>query len=235
MTVVALIAARGGSKGIPDKNIVDFCGRPLLAWSVTQASAAEGLDEVWVTSDSDAILTCAADNGARVIRRPPELATDDASSEGAWLHAIDEIERQSGPVDLVVAMQATSPLREPSDLERGLADFRRQQCDSLFAAAEIGDLFIWTRHDGSLDSVNYDWRNRARRQDVEEQYVESGSFYIFSPRLLRETGNRLGGRIGMTLVELWKSFEIDSRSDLRLCEALMQRFLLSPGNDPDES
>lgn len=225
---VALIAARGGSKGIPGKNLVDFCGRPLLAWSVEQAAAAEGVDGVWVTSDSAEILACAVEHGARAIRRPPELATDTASSEDAWLHALDELERTAGPVDVVVALQATSPLREPSDVARGLAAFREESCDSLFSAAPIGDFFVWTRRDGVLDSLNYDWRSRVPRQDVQEQYVENGSFYVFTPRLLRDTGNRLGGRIGMALMEFWKSFEIDSPDDLQLCEALMQRFLLNP-------
>lgn len=228
MTAVALIAARGGSKGIPGKNLADFCGRPLLAWSVEQARAAEGVDGVWVTSDSDAILDCAVECGARGVRRPAELATDTASSEAAWLHAVEEIERTEESVDLVVALQATSPLREPADIERSLRDFRAQECDSLFSAALIGDFFVWARRGGALESVNYDWRSRVPRQDVEDQYVENGSIYVFTPRLLRETGNRLGGRIGITLMEFWKSFEIDSADDLELCEALMQRFLLQP-------
>ena len=226
MAAVALIAARGGSRGIPRKNLVDFCGQPLLAWSVEQAVHADGIDAVWVTSDSDEILACATDHGARAIVRPPELSTDTATSEAAWSHALDEIESAAGPVDIVVALQATSPLREPSDIERALADFEEKGCDSLFSGSLIGDFFIWARRDGLLDSLNYEWRRRTRRQEFDEQYVENGSIYVFAPRLLRETGNRLGGTIGVTLMEFWKSFEIDSQQGLELCEALMQRFLL---------
>jgi N-acylneuraminate cytidylyltransferase len=227
MSVVAIIAARGGSKGLPGKNLADFCGKPLLAWSIEQAATAASIDSVWVSSDSAEILAVATDHGARAIERPAPLATDDATSEAAWLHAVDAIESSGDAVDLVVAMQATSPLRTAADLDRGVREFSAQGCDSLFSGAPLEDFFIWRRGgDDRLQSVNYDWEARTRRQDHEEQFVENGSFYVFPPALLRESGNRLGGRIGFSPMELWKSFEIDSREDLELCETLMRHYLI---------
>ena len=224
---IAILGARGGSKGIPRKNLLDFCGKPLLAWSIEQAKEARGIDSVWVSSDNDEILSVAAAYGARPIKRPEAISGDTASSESAWRHAMDEVEKQGKAIDRVVALQATSPLREPADIERGLRDFESQGCDSMFSAAAIGDFYLWTRsNSGELNSLNYDYLNRKRRQNVQEQFVENGSFYVFKPEIIRAHDNRLGGKIGVTLMEFWKSFEIDHPESLKMCEVLMKAYLL---------
>ncbi len=226
--VPAIIAARGGSKGIPRKNLVDLCGKPLIAWTIEQALEAERVDDVWVTSDDEEILEVSAGYGARPIRRPDALASDDASSEAAWAHAIDVIEGERGRADVVCALQATSPVRESSDLDRGVSDFLRQGCDSLFSASQLDDFMIWEMaEDGTLRAVNYDPAARGRRQDRGSQFVENGSFYLFRPWLLRDGGNRLGGRIGMSLMQLWKAFEIDDEEGLEMCRTLMARYIVA--------
>ncbi|MFA5039300.1 MAG: acylneuraminate cytidylyltransferase family protein [Candidatus Omnitrophota bacterium] len=225
--IVAIVLARGGSKGIPGKNTVNFCGKPLLVWTLEHLKGVADIRSIWVSSDSPQILALAAGCGAGVLERPTELSTDDATSESGWLHAIECVERQEGAVDIVVAPQVTSPLRTSEDIARGLRDFQAQQCDSLFSACGIQDMFIWEKaKDGALNSVNYDYRQRKRRQDISKRYIENGSFYIFKPSLLKSAGNRLGGRIGLTEMEAWKMFEIDSPEDLPVCEALMRGFLL---------
>ena len=226
--VAAIVLARGGSKGIPRKNIIDFCGKPLTVWTIDQLQRSKGVDSIWVSSDSEEILTIARGNGAQIIRRPDEISGDDATSESGWLHALDFIENKVGLVDLVVAPQVTSPLRKPRDFERGLQDFHDQKCDSMFSYSAAEDLFFWEKApDGTLKSVNYDYENRRRRQDIPKQYIENGSFYLFKPEVLRQHNNRLGGKIGMTMMEFWKMFEIDSMEDLKMCEALMRTFLLN--------
>ncbi len=231
MNTVAILLARGGSKGIPRKNLIDFCGKPLMVWSIEQCKAAKGIDSVWVSSDSEEILDVAGAHGARPIRRPEGLSNDTAPSESGWLHAIETIEQSTGKVDLVVAPQATSPLREASDIERGLAAFAAGGYDSLFSCGVAEDLYFWQRSaDGRLESINYDWRNRKRRQDHAAQYIENGSFYLFQPEVLRRFNNRFGERIGMVEMDFWKTFEIDSLEGMRLCAALMQEFLLRARN-----
>ena len=226
-SVAAIILARGGSKGIPRKNIIDFCGKPLMAWTLEQCLGAKGVDSVWVSSDCSEILDIGQRYGANPICRPEELSGDAASSETGWLHAIEFIENKMGSIDLVLAPQVTSPLREAGDIERGLALFETDQYDSLFSCSLAEDLYFWQREqDGRLESVNYDWRNRKRRQDHAPQYIENGSFYIFKPDVLRRFNNRFGERIGMVEMEFWKTFEIDSHETLRLCAALMQEFAL---------
>ena len=225
--VVAIILARGGSKGIPKKNIIDFCGRPLIVWTIEQLQQANGIDSIWVSSDSEEILSISQDCGVEIIHRPHEISGDTATSESGWLHAIKFIEDKNGPVDLVIAPQVTSPLREPSDIERGLRDFQQQRCDSMFSCSVAEDLFFWSKNsDGTLKSINYDYKNRIRRQDIPKQYIENGSFYLFKPEVLRQYNNRFGGKIGMVEMEFWKMFEIDSMEDLKMCEALMKAFLL---------
>lgn len=225
--VVAIILARGGSKGIPNKNIIDFCGKPLIVWTIEQLQGAKGIDSIWVSSDSEEILSVSKTCSAEIIHRPAEISSDMATSESGWLHALDYIENKVGCIDLVVAPQVTSPLREPSDIERGLKDFHKQKCDSLFSCSIAEDLFFWKKMpDGKLKSINYDYKNRKCRQDIRKQYIENGSFYLFKPKVLREYNNRFGCKIGVTEMEFWKMFEIDSMEDLKICEALMKAFLL---------
>lgn len=224
-STVAIIPARGGSKGIPRKNVIDVAGKPLIAWSILQAAAAREIDSVWVTSDDDEILAVAESYGARPIRRPAEISGDRATSESAWLHALDVIEAQGVSVELVVAMQATSPLREASDLDGGIRQLREQGHDSLLSVAEVEDFFMWRLGaDGNAESVNYDYRDRKRRQQIEKRYLENGSFYVFRPDQLRRDNNRLGGRIGLFTMARHKMFQIDNPEDVELCAAIIRGF-----------
>jgi N-acylneuraminate cytidylyltransferase len=202
-----------------------FCGHPLIAWSIRQALATEGIDSVWVSSDGDEILQVAESYGARGIKRPADLAGDKASSESAWLHALDSIEGLEIEVDWVVAMQATSPIREALDLRNALDQIRREELDSLLSVVEVEDFFMWRQDDAvGPQSVNYDYLNRKPRQSIEKRYLENGSFYIFRPDLLRTQNNRLGGRIGMHVMEKHKMFQIDSPAEVQLCEAVMRGY-----------
>jgi N-acylneuraminate cytidylyltransferase len=226
--VVAIILARGGSKGIPRKNIIDFCGKPLIVWTIEQVQQARGIDSIWVSSDSEEILSVGRSCGVESIHRPTEISGDSATSESGWLHALGIIENKVGRVDIVLAPQATSPLRESQDIERGLSDFQEHKCDSMFSCSVAEDLLFWEKmSDGMMRSVNYDYKNRRRRQDIPKQYIENGSFYVFKSEVLRKYNNRFGGKIGMTEMEFWKMFEIDSMEDFKMCEALMKAFLLN--------
>lgn len=226
MKSVAIILARGGSKGIPNKNIVEFCGKPLLAWTVEHCLDG-GVDLVYVSSDADGILDVGEKYGARSIRRPSDISGDEATSESGWLHALKVIENTNGEMDWILAPQVTSPLRTSDDICRGLDLAASGKYDSLFSCSIAEDLFFWEERAGSLESINYDWHNRKRRQDIPKQYIENGSFYLFRPEVLRQNNNRFGEKIGVIEMEFWKMFEIDSREDLRMCSALMKEFLIN--------
>jgi len=224
MSTIAIIPARGGSRGIPRKNLVPVCGKPLLAWSIEHALGASSVDAVYVSSDCDEILAVAQSFGARAIARPAELSGDGATSESAWLHAVDVIESQNGKVDLVVGMQATSPVRDAHDLDAAIEQFHRESLDSLVAACEVHDFFLWRRVDGTAEGINHDYRARRRRQDIAPSFLENGSFYIFRPELLRATACRLGGRIGVFKMAKHKMFQIDEPEDIALCEAVLRGY-----------
>jgi CMP-N,N'-diacetyllegionaminic acid synthase len=221
---LAVVAARGGSKGIPHKNLIDLCGKPLIAWTVMQAAAAKGVDLVAVSSDSDEILAAAEAAGAIGVRRPGDISGDLASSESAWLHALEHLDAERGPFTRVVALQATSPIRESSDIERAIETFEREELDSLLSVCEVEDYFNWRIGTGGPEPINYDFRNRRMRQQIETRYLENGSFYVLIPSLLREQNNRLGGKIGMHVMERHKMFQIDRPEDIKLCAAIMRSY-----------
>ncbi|MGY8633312.1 acylneuraminate cytidylyltransferase family protein [Bradyrhizobium sp. 14AA] len=221
---LAVIAARGGSKGIPHKNLLDLCGKPLIAWTVEQARAARGVDVVAVSSDSDQILAAAEAAGAVGVRRPDDISGDLASSESAWLHALNATDERMGRFERIVALQATSPIREPGDIENALATFDQDHLDSLLSVCEVEDYFNWRIGASGPEPINYDYRNRRMRQQIEKRYLENGSFYVLIPSLLREHNNRLGGKIGFHVMERHKMFQIDRPEDVRLCAAIMRSY-----------
>lgn len=221
---LAVIAARGGSKGIPHKNLLDLCGKPLIAWTVEQARAARGVDVVAVSSDSDDILAAAEAAGAVGVRRPDDISGDLASSESAWLHALDTTDGRTGRFERIVALQATSPIREPGDIDNALAIFDRDHLDSLLSVCEVEDYFNWRIGASGPEPINYDYRNRRMRQQIEKRYLENGSFYVLIPSLLREQNNRLGGKIGFHVMERHKMFQIDRPEDVKLCAAIMRSY-----------
>lgn len=240
MEIICIIPARGGSKGIPGKNIMDFCGKPLLAWSILQARQAKTVNTVYVTSDDEVILRVAEDYGAIPIRRPDELSTDTATSESALLHALDYIEKKRAvKIDLVVFLQATSPLRESEDIDGAVQKLIDENTDSLLSVASLDGFFIWQETEEGFKSLNYDYNCRPRRQDFKPQHAaENGSIYLFKPEVLRTTNNRLGGRIATYKMDFWKTWEIDYPEDKALCEwhfmnRLMKKFTNLDPNDID--
>ncbi|HWH74456.1 MAG TPA: HAD hydrolase family protein [Methylibium sp.] len=219
MRWVALLPLRGGSKSIPGKNLRHIAGRPLYAWSLEAALASGCFDAVYLASDSAAIREDArARFGTRVevIDRAPENATDTASSESVML----EFAAQVGS-DVLSLVQATSPLTRAEDFRAARERFEREGLDSLLTGVEL-KRFFWT-HDGQ--PLNYDPARRPRRQDFAGTVMENGAFYFTRTALLRQTGSRLGGRIGVHRMHEDCAAELDEPADWPLIEALLQRRL----------
>ncbi len=230
----AVILARGGSKGIKRKNIIDFLGKPLLAWTLEQCINAKSISNVWVSSDDDEILHIAKKYGANPIKRPIEISDDEATSESGWLHAIEYLEHIGINTDIILAPQVTSPLRESKDIDLAVEKFKTEKLDSLFSASVAEDLFFWEENDdGTMESVNYDYNDRKRRQDLQKQIIENGSFYLFKVASFRKGGNRFSGKTGYYEMEFWKMFEIDTFDDVRMCSALMNEFMVHGGDGSD--
>jgi len=225
--IIAIIPARGGSKGIPRKNLVSFAGKPLIVWTILQALNSKRVDHVFVSTDDEEIERTALNTGAKVIKRPLALASDTATSEAALIHALFEIKKDfTEKISQVVFLQATSPLRLKDDIDNALETAITNDSDSLFSGAELGDFFVWEKGPGNEpQSLNYNYRSRKRRQDADRTYVENGSIYIFKPELLSGLNNRLGGKISIYPMKFWQSFEIDDHESLELCEWLFLKHL----------
>ncbi|MDP5131078.1 MAG: acylneuraminate cytidylyltransferase family protein [Paraglaciecola sp.] len=223
MRVVCVIPARGGSKGLPGKNIKLINGKPLLAWSILQAINSSTINAgVYVSSDCQEILAVAKEYGAQEILRPDSLATDTASSEDALRHAVETIIKNDEKIDYVVFLQCTSPIRRPDDIDKAVNKISQTQSDSLLSVQELRDYFVWECNDDIAHSLNFDYKNRQRRQDLPVRYLENGSIYVFKPQQLFESGNRLGGKICLYAMDKIASQQVDDPSDFEFCESIMR-------------
>ncbi|MDO8713797.1 MAG: acylneuraminate cytidylyltransferase family protein [Polynucleobacter sp.] len=219
-TVVCIIPARGGSKGIPRKNIRLLGGKPLIAHSIEAALTAKSIDEVYVSTEDEEIASVSLQYGAKVVLRPEKLAGDTNSSESALLHAQDVLESSGDYIELVVFLQCTSPFRTSKDIDSAILQMRDDQADSLLSVVP-SHKFLWKVEHGQGVSINYDYRARPRRQDMQQQYAENGSIYIYKPWVLRKFENRLGGRVSAFIMGEDQMIDIDSESDWQVAECIL--------------
>lgn len=223
--VISIILARGGSKGIPNKNILDFAGVPLVGWSIIQSLSSALIDDVYLSSDSDQILEIGKRFNANCIKRPFEFATDSARSEEAVKHALDQINEE---IEIVIMLEPTAPLRKIDDLDNSIRYFREKKLDSCFSGATLQDFLIWKKNsEGKLIGVNHDYKKQGPRQEREPDFVENGAIYMFKPNILIDCDNRFGGEIGIFPNEFWQSFEIDEPDDWNFVELVFRNYLIS--------
>lgn len=214
MIIDAIIPARGGSKGIPRKNLIEICGKPLIAYSIEHALGTPEISQVIVSTDNDEIAVYSESLGTTVIDRPENISGDTATSESALLHTLDAMRARRGEdPDLVVFLQATSPLRPPGSTSEAIQTLLQEDADSLFSASPVHG-FVWRMDDAGPNPLNYDPTIRPRRQECREYIEENGSIYVFKPSILRTQGSRLGGKIAVTLMDPLFAVQVDEPKDL---------------------
>jgi YrbI family 3-deoxy-D-manno-octulosonate 8-phosphate phosphatase len=219
--VLAVIPARGGSKGVPGKNLAPVGGVPLTVRAVRACREARHVTDVVVSTDDPSIAQAARSAGAEVVLRPAAIAGDTATSEAAVLHAMDAYEtRHDAPVDVVLLVQCTSPFITPEEIEGVASAVVEDGADSALTAAPTHG-FIW-RTDGSGDGfgVNHDKANRPRRQDREPEYLETGTAYAMRADGFRAAGHRFFGRTAVVRTDPDRVLEIDEPGDLDRARAL---------------
>jgi YrbI family 3-deoxy-D-manno-octulosonate 8-phosphate phosphatase len=221
MKIVAIIPARGGSKGIPKKNIRQLAKKPLIAWTINQAKNSNHITEIYVSTDDEQIAKISKRFRSKIILRPADISDDAASTESALLHASEFLNHD---YDLMILLQCTSPIRTAEQIDEAVDQLIQEKSDSLLSGY-INDRFLWKN--GS--SFNYDYKKRPRRQEKEWEFVENGSIYIFKKEVLLKEKNRLGGKISQFIMPKWMSFEIDDVFDLELVEFLIKRYYLKKG------
>ena len=219
---LAIIPARGGSKGILGKNLRELNGKPLIAWSIEHALSSPEVQHVIVSTDNEEIAKVSKDFGAEVpFIRPIDLAQDATPTEPVLIHALDFYEKQGYFFDAVILLQPTSPFRKKGTLSRAIREFENSNSDSLLSVCE-NHHFFWMNK--AKPEALYDFQNRPRRQDISEfdrWYRENGSIYITRADILRKKNNRLGEKISMFVMTEEESWEIDSQADLKIASALM--------------
>ncbi len=222
--IYAIIPARGGSKGIPRKNLIDICGKPLVVWTIEQALASSRIDRVIVSTDDDEIAAVAIDNGAEVIARPACISGDGASTESAMVHVMDSM---SDDPELFVLLQPTSPVRTVADVNVAIGTLWDHEADSLFSSRRI-EGYVWWQGQIFTDllPMTYSCNGRMPRQDSDAGAVEeNGSIYVFKPNVLKSYDSRLGGKITTYVMPASRSLQIDEHDDIALVTEIMEREL----------
>jgi|SaaInlV_200m_DNA_6_1039755.scaffolds.fasta_scaffold09111_1 N-acylneuraminate cytidylyltransferase len=212
--IVAFVPLRGGSKGIPKKNIIDLNGKPLCAWALSALSLAKSVDDVYVSTDSAEIENVVRNLNLdiKVIKRPDNISTDESSTESAMFHFMKCVD-----FDDILLVQATSPLINSNELDGAIEKYYTQKLDSLFSASVIKN-FLWEEDGNFATPINYNPAERPRRQEFNGTIVENGGFYITKKNILKIYNSRLGGKIGF--YETRFSIEIDEKDDLIIAESL---------------
>ncbi|HEY9294394.1 MAG TPA: acylneuraminate cytidylyltransferase [Microlunatus sp.] len=226
MSTVAIIPARGGSKGVPGKNLRPVGGVPLVARAVRTCLAAALIDAVYVTTDDAAIADVAHRAGAEVIERPTDIAGDTATSEAALEHAIGVITERAGQPDVITFVQCTSPFIDPVDLDRAVEMVIADQADSVLSAIETYE-FLWRDADpaiaagsGPMIGQNHDAGYRPLRQQRRPDFRETGAFYVMRTDGFLAHRHRFFGRTGVINVSEFGSLEIDTVEELHLADAI---------------
>lgn len=194
-----------------------IAGKPLCAWCIEEALQVAQIQGVFVSTDSSEIkrVVQAIDSRIRVIDRPPELATDEASTESVMKHFASLVDFEN-----LITLQATSPLLTASDLEKAIDIFLGNGCDSLVTGVRC-KRFFW--HDNGLP-INYEPIKRPRRQEFKGTFMENGAFYITRRQVLDELGCRLGGKVGMYEMDECNAIEIDEPADWDVVEKLLLKY-----------
>lgn len=230
MNVLAIVPARAGSRGLPGKNVRSCGGQPLLVWSIAAARAACGVDRVVVSTDSHEYARIAEKAGAEIVMRPPELATDEATTDAVLVHVVDAYASNGYAPHLVVTLQPTVPVRPLGLIDEAITRLIDTEADSLLTVRRLH--FVWWREETReyTDKTSRDtpyWRSqcprRPRRQDMhgrELMFEEDGSVYVTRAEVLLGTGARLAGRV--EVLETPRTVDIDTEDDLLLADALLR-------------
>jgi N-acylneuraminate cytidylyltransferase len=218
--VIAFIPVRGGSKSIPLKNIKPLAGKPLVCWNIEALEACNEVDEIVVATDSNEIWETVSSRNykkVKLYRRSAENACDTASTESVMLEYIEYAKLAEGTIFMLV--QATSPMTKTCHFKEALKQYAEGKYDSMLTCVR-NYRFFWSEEG---ESINYDYRNRPRRQDFKGLLMENGAFYINTVGNILRDKNRLSGKIGIYEMPAYTATEIDEPEDWMILEQLMKR------------
>ncbi len=221
MKTLAIILARGGSTGLPGKNLLPLAGKPLLAWSVEAGLRATGVDRVVLSSDDEAILAAAREAGAETLLRPAELAQDDTPSDVSLLHAWEQAGRGEG---VLVLLQPTSPLRTAADIDGALARLEAPGADAVISVVEPPCnpwKCFYADDDGHLHGIAGNDAPFRPRQELPHAYAPNGAIYAVRTALFERTGKLFQPRTLPYVMDRERSLDVDTADDLARAAAVL--------------
>ena len=227
MNAVAIIFARGGSKGLPGKNIRPFGHKPLIAWSIEHALAVKRIARVLVSTDSDEIAAVALQNGAEVpFMRPAELAGDNSPEWLAWRHALNYLRETTGKLpDVMVSVPSTAPLRFPQDIENCLDEYEKGDADIIITVTDAHRSpyfnMVKANADGTVGLVNPTQTALVRRQDAPIVYDMTTVCYVIKTECVMSHESTFEGRVRSIHVPIERAIDIDTMLDFQIAEHLM--------------
>lgn len=223
-SVVALVPARGGSKGVPGKNVRDLGGKPLVAWPIEVASETDSVDRTIVSTDDDDIAAAAREWGAEVAERPDHLAADDSLVVDTVRYEVDRLRSAPDPPGYVVLLEPTTPFRRPADVEACLDRLAAVGVDSVatFADAEVNPHRTWTVEDARPEPFLDDATPWQPRQALPETYQLNGAVYAFDVDAVTDEGpSMLFGESAAVVMDPTRSLDIDTELDFAVAETLL--------------
>lgn len=224
-TFLAIIPARGGSKRLPRKNVLNLAGKPLIAWSIEAGIKSKYIDKVLVTSDDEDILNISKKFGANIIKRPAELSSDISTTFDAIKHTIDNVEKY----DFIVLLQATSPLRNEKHLDEAIELLELKVADAVVSVCEMDHSPLWSNTlDENLSMVGFlkDEVLNKRSQDLEKYYRLNGAIYICkTDKCLEEKSFFLKKNIFAYKMDRESSVDIDEEIDFKMAEIIKENEL----------
>ena len=215
MNILSIIPARGGSKGIPLKNLVKIKNKPLLHYTVNASLKSKFVNRTVVSTDSPKIAKVALSLGSEVIVRPKKLANDTIGLEPTINHVLEYLKNTENYVpDIILILQNTSPLRNSTHIDEALTLFKNKKYDSILSGFSYYT-FLWKKQkDSSIKPVSYNPNERPNHQKMDEQLYENGAFFITTLSAFKKSNCRISGKIGFYKMPIELSYNIDTLEDL---------------------
>jgi CMP-N-acetylneuraminic acid synthetase len=215
--VLSIIPARGGSKGLPRKNIIDLAGKPLIAWTIEASLDSKYITKTIVSSDDKEILDISEEYGAEIIKRPDNLASDVATSQSVVKHAIDYLESTGKVFDVVILLQPTSPLRSSKDIDSAFEVMFNSNATAVISVHEFDSKILKAfkvNSSGFLQTISSNNNSFMRRQDLPSVFMPNGAIYIISKEVFDSVDSFFTNKTLYYLMPIEKSIDIDSKEDL---------------------
>lgn len=228
--ILAIIPARGGSKGLPKKNIIELCGKPLIAWTIENALVSRYIDQIVVSTENQEIAEISKQYGAQVVERPQELARDDSPTIDAIFQVINWFEKRREYFDIIILLEPTSPLRKEKDIDNAIELFS-ENIDKADSLISVGEVHLENPHitkkieNGYLRPLIEIGKNVHQRQQLPKVFFPYGVIYLALTSALTEYKTFYQERTIPYFIERWQNYEIDDIYDFICIESILRKRL----------